>query len=461
MRNIYLKCVSGPLAGQIFHLDGGPVFIFGRYAKAHFSLAADPAASHLHFLVDISDNRVRILDLGSTNGLVVNGRHLGGKFGLPMKEFATLRHDDAILSGGSLFRLIVEEDETAGSRNADDPMSRAIGARRSGSTRRGKVTLISGPNRPFAGADAEAGEKRLSFEEPEQTDPPDAAASQDEDSLPAVAGYTIIEKIGGGGKGVVYKAIKDDSGVTAAIKMMLFNRNKSKKQRSLEMFRREIQITRQLKHPNIIRYLGDGISKGLPYLALEYAGGGNLSELIGREPEKRMDLPQTVPLFIQLLEAVAHMHSLSLVHRDIKPKNILLDVRRGGSLAVKLSDMGLSCRFSSQDYDDFLPIISEGGTPAYMPPEQLTDLTRAIPQSDVFSAAATFYQMLTGSLLYDFTDRDQTDAILEGNIKPILYLRPDLPLGLANVISKGLSYNPENRYANAQEMLEVLKKSLN
>ncbi len=283
---------------------------------------------------------------------------------------------------------------------------------------------------------------------------------QIEPQLPDVEGYTIVEQIGGGGKGVVYRAVKNDTGATAAIKMMLFNRGKFKKQRSLEMFRREISITKQLEHPNIIRYLGDGISGGSPFLALEYVAGGNLDELIRGAPAHRLDLGQAVPLFIQLLEAVAHMHNHYLVHRDIKPKNILLDVRRGGSLAVKLSDMGLTCRFSNNDSDDFLPIVTEGGTPAYMPPEQLTDLTRAIPQSDVFSSAATLYQMLTGSLLYDFKGKDQHDTIIEGRIKPILHLRPDLPADLAGVINTGLAYKPENRYANAQEMLEAFKKAL-
>lgn len=173
-----------------------------------------------------------------------------------------------------------------------------------------------------------------------------------------------------------------------------------------------------------------------------------------------MEMPQAVPLFLQLLEAVGYMHSVSLVHRDIKPKNILLDLRRGGGMAVKLSDMGLSCRFSSPDAGEFLPIVTEGGTPAYMPPEQLTDLTRALPDSDVFSAAATFYHMVTGELLYEFKDRDQTETILDGVIRPIRELRPDLPGRVADVITKALSYAPESRYANAMEMLAAFRNAL-
>ena len=454
MSSISLHCLAGPLRGQTFRLSGGPVFLFGRYAKATFSLAADPAASHLHFLIDTSEDRIRIIDLGSTNGLVINEKHMGGKQGTPFNQFVTLKSGDTILAGACLFRLsVVEESAVSEFGSLVDPLKGFIvagNAEQGGQDRSGKLTAV---------ISKELVAERLANHD-ETADEAPTVPGFSEDSLPVVGGYTILEKIGGGGKGVVYKAIKDDSGASAAIKMLLFNRNKSKKQRSIEMFRREIQITKQLNHPNIIRYLGDGMAAGAPYLAIEYVEGGNLDELIRNNPAERLDLPQTVPLFIQLLEAVAHMHSLSLVHRDIKPKNILLDIRRGGSLAVKLSDMGLSCRFSNLNTGEFLPIVSEGGTPAYMPPEQLTDLTRAIPQSDVFSSAATLYHMLTGALLYDFTDRDQSETIIDSNIQPIQDLRPDLPAAIADVVGKALSYSPENRYANAQEMLDAFKLAL-
>ncbi|MCD8351074.1 MAG: FHA domain-containing serine/threonine-protein kinase [Planctomycetaceae bacterium] len=418
--------------------------MFGRYAKSTFSLAADAAASHLHFLIDTSEDRVRIVDLGSTNGLVINDKHMGGKQGPAFTDFVTLKAGDTILAGACLFRLSVAEEATVYDLSTLAPPGSNIVLARSEQPRSGKVTTI---------IHKESATSRFTDH---LTDQP----KLDADGLPQVEGFTILEKIGGGGRGIVYKAVKDDTGAAAAIKMMNFNRNKSRKQRSIEMFRREIQITKQLHHPNIIRYLGDGISGGAPFLAIEYVDGGTLDELIQDAPGNKLDMPQAVPLFIQLLEAVAHMHSRSLVHRDIKPKNILLDLRRGGSLAVKLSDMGLSCRFTSQDANEFLPIISEGGTPAYMPPEQLTDLTRAIPQSDVFSSAATFYQMLTGSLLYDFKDKDQNETILEGSITPLRELRPDIPDDVADVINKGLSYQPEGRYETAQEMLDAFKEAL-
>ena len=128
-------------------------------------------------------------------------------------------------------------------------------------------------------------------------------------------------------------------------------------------------------------------------------------------------------------------------------------------MAAKLSDMGLTSRISGQE-DEFLPVFSEGGTPAYMPPEQVTDISKTLPQSDVFSAAATAYQMLSGKLLYDFKDADQIATILDGNIMPLLTLCPHLPGRFAEVINKALAYYPENRFADGEEMLAAVKASL-
>lgn len=419
-------------------------------------MSADPAASHLHFLIDTSDNRVRIIDLGSTNGLVINDRHLGGKMGVPFDHFVTLKPGDTILAGASLFRLATNDSHAlpdTGVMDIHGSDSPLFGDGQAPENAEITAVAVAVDGRFFDDPDATA---EGLFEAVGST----TVTHLPEGILPEIEGFTIIEKLGGGGGSAVYRAIADDSGINAAIKMLVFNRNKRKKQRALEMFRREIQITKQLRHPHIIRYLADGMTLGVPFLALEYTDGGNLEELIQNAPFKRLELTQAIPLFLQLMEAIAHMHGQNLVHRDIKPKNVLLELRRGGSLAVKLSDMGLTSRASNDASHDFLPIVCEGGTPAYMPPEQLTDLTRAIPQSDVFSTAATFYHMVTGSLLYDFSDREHNEAIMDGEIRPILDLRPDLPSTIAAVITKSLSYDPENRYANAQQMLEAFNRAL-
>ncbi len=435
MAYVSLKCLSGPLEGKVFDLEGGPVFIFGRYSRAHFSLASDLSASQLHFLIDISDNRVRIIDLGSTNGLVVNETLYSGKYGKVPAQFVTLKNGDTIIAGSNHFVVNINE--------ADEPGE---------PVRSGTIKLNAGaPDKSQTVRQEKSGD----LSETGNASAP--GKFNGESGFPEIEGYTILERIGIGGRGAVFKAIKDSSGEKTALKILL--PRTSKKSRALESFRREILINKELSHPNIIRYIDDGLCGDLPYLALEYVNGGNLDQLLRSLPDRKMPFNQAIPLFIQILEATSYMHQKGFVHKDIKPKNILLDLRRGGGMASKLSDMGLSGRISNTE-GEFLPAVNEGGTPAYMPPEQLTDITKSLPQSDVFSIAATMYQMLSGRLLYDFKDKDQVATILDGNIPPILTLCPELPGRFAEVINKALSYYPENRFPDAEAMLEALRSAL-
>ena len=439
MKNIILHCISGPLAGQAFNLKGGPVFIFGRYGKAHFRLTSDPAASQLHFIIDTSENRVRIMDLGSTNGLVINDTHYGGKFGKALTDFVILKDGDSILAGGSYFRVDIDGNESPTAKTGGEYLKKILESTSGSFTAAGEAAQ---------GSDARNEKQRTTIAKfPGVTDTVNR--------FPDIEGYILTGRIGVGGRGAVYRAVKIDTGEKAAIKVLL--PRIMKKPQALETFRREIKVTKQLHHPNIVCYLNDGITGEIAYLALEFANAGNLDHHIGRQPDKRMSIGEAVPLFDQLLEALAYMHGMSLVHKDVKPKNVLLHKVKAENPTIKLSDMGLTSRMSTNTGDDFLPLVVEGGTPAYMPPEQLTEATQSLPQSDVFSAAATFYQMVTGELLYDFKDKDQAAIILSGDIRPIITLRQDLPGSIARVINKALSYHPEDRYADAREMLDAFR----
>lgn len=445
MRTITLTCLSGPMKGATFNLDGGPVFLFGRHQKANCSLAADPAASHLHFLIDTSDNRVRIVDLGSTNGLVVNDRHIGGKKGEQFTDFIRLTSGDTILAGSSLFRISITGTLSPHTTSAHSSIPAAdTGSEHSDRCRpTGSAGMELSPSSRYR---ARLHTGRYS------------APILQENGLPAIAGFTLIEKTGEGGKSVVYRAVKDDSGAAAAIKIL--GLGKQGALRAMESFQREIEMTKRFDHPNIVRYLGDGFTGGAPYLATEFVSGGTLVELTESSPEKRLGIQQAVPLFIQMLEATAYLHGLGIVHRDIVPKNVLLDLRRAGSMAAKISDMGQASWVSSGELSEYMPIPECCELPAFMPPEQLKDSTRAIPQSDVYSAAAVFYFMMTGGVMFTFDGRDEKTVVIEGNAIPLARRREDISPALAGVIDKALSYSPEARYGNGQIFLEEFRRAL-
>ncbi|MDR1533638.1 MAG: protein kinase [Planctomycetota bacterium] len=440
---ISLVCTHGPLQGKKFELVGGPVFIFGRYAKAHFNLSDDSSISHLHFLIDVSDNRIRIIDLGSTNGLMVNTRRLGGRDRDSLNAFVSLRHGDVILAGSSLFRVSVGGETPLPSPELGAAEIFAAAEREP--LRQDNLTAVV----PL--------KDQSELDSPVRREPMGEFA----DGLPKIEGYTVTARLPGGGDRELFRAIKEDSGAAAAIKMLRIFRNKAKTLRRLDIFRRETEIAKLLNHPNVIRYFSDGLWDDRPYLAVEYVEGGALENLIGRNPGAGMGFYEAAPLFVQLLEAVAAMHEARLCHRNINPGNILLDRRRGGGLAVKLSSLGLASRSpDTGGGDDFPPLIHEWGMPAYLPPEQLTDLIRTIPQSDVFSAAAVFFHMLTGVEVYDFSGRDRKSGVLSGSLRSLPELRPELDSEVVKVLSTALDPDPNQRYPDAGEFLSDFRQAL-
>ena len=236
---VSLVCTHGPLQGRTFNLDGGPLFIFGRDSRAHFDLADDPAISHLHFIIDVSDSRVRIADLGSTNGLMVNLQRFGGRSGTPRKGFTDIRHGDAVLAGSSLFRLVVD--------NAPLP----VPARAFTTTR-----IVSASRTAHDGMDGLTTVMRREDEEMLAGFPGGIPPAQFPEPLPDIPGYTVLSYVGGGDATCIFKAIKDDSGAVAAIKTLRPSLAAGKKTAMLHMFRREKDIMRRLRHSNIVRYMG-------------------------------------------------------------------------------------------------------------------------------------------------------------------------------------------------------------
>ena len=433
-----LVCTSGPLAGRIFNMEGERVFIFGRHPKVTYNLAIDPSISQLHFLIDTSDNRIRIIDIGSTNGLMVNNTLYGGRAGITPVPFVVLEHGDIVMAGSNHFRVDLPGAPEEDIQELLEPWI--------------AIPPVPPERYDSSATTPQGAEEASASAKPRRAD---TATIINPSRFPAIKGYTIIEKIYQNDSREVYKAIRDQNGEKAAIAVLLAETvgNRS----AVDSFLREIQINQQLVHPNIVRYLEDGMVDSAPYMALEYVAGGTLEQLLHGLPDGRMSYEQVVPLFTQLLEAVGHMHRMGLAHKDIKPENILLDPRRGGGMAPKLSGLGLAGHVSGEA-GDFTP--GEGIVHACMPPELVEDITKTLPQSDVFGVAATVYHMLSGRMMYDLGTKDLAMSIIKGEIFPILILRSELPGRFVKVIDKALAHSPEGRYADAEAMLAALQDAL-
>jgi serine/threonine-protein kinase len=267
-----------------------------------------------------------------------------------------------------------------------------------------------------------------------------------------LSGYTVVRELGKGGMGVVMLAVRHFDGLAAAVKTVLpaVQGEASKVQR----FLREAEVLRQLTHPNIVAFRDVGEAEGRLYFAMDYVRGTDLSKLV--KQQGIFAVPMAIRLVSQVLLALAHAHSRGFVHRDIKPANILLPDAENGR--IKVADFGLARVYQASQLSGLTMGGEIGGTPGYLPPEQITNFRDVCPAADQYSSAAMLYYLLTSRYVFDFKDVGMRAIlqVLEDEPVPIRTRRPELPEGLAAVIHKALSREPVDRFPDVQTFCQAL-----
>lgn len=415
--------------------------IIGRSPECSLQLPDDKAhnsISRYHCLLDINPPDIRVRDLGSRNGTYVNGqligqRHLtqtpeeGAQMTFPEHD---LQQGDKIELGNLVIRVGIEVEEPT--KPPSQPLDDLY-----------KI-LMDLLVRADSGAP----------------------------SLIPIRGYTILKQLGQGGFGAVYLARHQQSGTDVALKVML--PKIASDQQAKQMFLREVENTKALQHPNVVKVLDSGCCDDIFFFTLEYCEGGSIADLMRRQ-RGTLPVETAMPIILQVLDGLEYAHNAELpavkrpdgsfgrgrglVHRDLKPGNIFLS-KTSGSLRARIGDYGLAKAFDLSGLSGLTRSGTLAGTPYFMPRQQVINFKYAKPEVDLWATAATLYAMLTGTYPREFNRGDPYLVVLQTNAVPIRQRNASIPKRLAEVIDLALIDKPEICFKSAaafkQELLAVL-----
>ena len=272
-----------------------------------------------------------------------------------------------------------------------------------------------------------------------------------------VGRYEVLERVARGGMGVVYRARHPELDRVFALKLLTARMKNTGE--AIARFQREAKLAARLDHPNVVRvYDADSDAGGAPFLIMDFVDGPDLDDVIrdeGLGVRKAAQIARSVAL------ALEHAHERGIVHRDVKPENIILDRATG---EPKLTDFGIvkDLEGTSEEEKKLTRTGYTLGSPCYMSPEQAAGRHDEVgPRSDVYSLSAALYEMLTGGPPFDGDAiHDIMVKVIQADPVPLRVKNPAIPADLEVICLKGLEKEPARRYQTAAEMAEDLRRFL-
>lgn len=273
------------------------------------------------------------------------------------------------------------------------------------------------------------------------------------DEKKKIGRYEIRGTLGKGAMGAVYKGWDTRLELDVAIKVLLPCNDETNRTEEITRFLREVKISRNLKHPNIVAVydVGDDPDTGMPYIVMEFIKGKTLDSLL---KERKMTIQEIVTFISQMADGLDCAAQAGVVHRDIKPANMMVDQE---TLIPKLVDFGVA-RIEGTNATQSGTVL---GTPHYMSPEQCRGEV-VDGRSDIFSLGAVLYEMLTGIKAFQGdTIVNVMMGILDPNTPvPPGDLRPEIPYSLSEIVMKALAKDPADRFQRGKEMVETLQAAM-
>jgi serine/threonine protein kinase len=282
------------------------------------------------------------------------------------------------------------------------------------------------------------------------------------DSCKRLGNITLVRKLGQGGMGAVYLGRHDLLEIDVAVKVVLFHlmQDPRRAEASRQRFLREARLTARLDHAGIVRILEMNVDResNLTYIVMEYVNGGSAMDVIDKLRETGHDFSEKrlLEVGVGVAEALQAAHEAGIIHRDVKPANVLI---RKPEWLVKLADLGLAK--STAEEEALSRSGAALGTPSYMPPEQFSDTKHIGPAIDIYGLGATLYHLATGSVPFQ---ADSIFALINKIVtespRPARELRPDLSVRTESILEKAMMRRPGDRYRSAEEMGSDLRIAL-
>lgn len=266
-----------------------------------------------------------------------------------------------------------------------------------------------------------------------------------------LAGYHLLKRLGAGAMAAVYEARPPDGAGTIALKIL--TAEAAADAETVQRFDREAGLARSLRHPNLVRVLDHGTERGIHWMAMELVDGPTLESVI--DSTGALGCKTAIQLIVQIGRALEYLAGHGVIHRDVKPANILL----GHQGVAKLADLGFAKDLAPTDSSAGLTMAgSSMGSPAYMAPEQVLDAKHVTASADIYGLGASLYHAVCGET--PFTGRSAYEVMEQVVKKPHTPPRernPNLPTSLATFLDWCLEKSPELRPANATTFIRELE----